>query len=848
MSEIVRAIRNTLCLALASASALGAMPDAKTPHHFKIAQGQLADALEALSEQSGTQIMYESPVAKDLRVAALNDTLSVGDALDRLLAKTDLRADRVNDRTVVLRRVAEAKPATSAPSRPTRVAVASTSTEATAGQVEVVTVTARKREERLQDVPASIAAASADKISQLNMVSVTELDAVAPGLTFVTNPSRFGSGPAIALRGVSTQTQGSGVQDSVAIVIDGVVYERAKAGAFPDLSDTERVEVLRGPQGTLFGKNASAGVISITTKDPSEDFLSEAAVGYSDYNSIDVRGSMSGALIDDSLTGRISAYRKSRDGYVENIYDGSEWEDDEQTGFRGKLILAASDSDRLKLSADYVEQKNGGGANIIRAFTPQTPQYVIEDLGSIVGLENDKINARSLGENRQKARGAAVQWDRALGDYDLTTLVAYRSYNQDFHAGTYTWLTPRNDGDQFGYTDQDQYSAEIRIASPTDGPVDYVAGLYMLNNETEIGLRDPGTLTVGTTTRQASSQISNVESLNYAAFAEATAEVTEHLSFTAGLRWTHDDVEMKVVGLPIAPGTVRFRHPLGVTEDEATASKVSWRAGAQWRADEDRMFYLSAATGFKGPGFNVNIAAIGDSQQVRPETSISYEAGVKSQFFDRRMTLNLNVFHSTFEDFQTQGGLIEPSNPNARLVLLNAGKLKTQGFEAEIAALVGESLELGGNAAYIDATYDEFANAQCYPGQPQGAGQCVGTVQDLSGARLPNSPRWNFNVFSKYQFPVPGIAWNGFATLDYGWRDSIQWNPLGSPYGIEPSYGLLGASIGMRTQNEHVNIKLYGKNLTNQFHTSGIVVGTVVTHFLPPDYRRIVGIDVSFSY
>ncbi|MFC4313714.1 TonB-dependent receptor domain-containing protein [Steroidobacter flavus] len=847
MSDIVRAIRNTLCLALASASALGATADAKTPHHFQIASGQLADSLEALSEQSGTQIMYEAPIANDARAPALNDTLSVNDALDRLLAQTDLRADRVNDRTVVLRRVAQAKPATTnATSRPTRVAVAAT--EPTMGQVEVVTVTARKREERLQDVPASIAAASAETLSQLNMVSVTELDAVAPGLTFVTNPSRFGSGPAIALRGISTQTQGSGVQDSVAIVIDGVVYERAKAGAFPELSDTERVEVLRGPQGTLFGKNASAGVISITTKDPTEEFVSEAGLGYSDYNTIDVRGSMSGSLVDDRLTGRISAYRSSRDGYVENIYDNSEWEDDEQTGFRGKLVLAATDSDQLKLSTDYVEQKNGGGANIIRAFTPQTPQYVIEDLGSIVGLENDKINARSLGENRQESRGAALQWDHALGGYDLTTLVAYRAYNQDFHAGTYTWLTPRNDGDQFGYTDQDQYSAEIRIASPTEGPIDYVAGLYLLNNETEIGLQDPGTLVVGTTTRQASSQISNVEMLNYAAFAEATAEVTDRLSFTAGLRWTHDEVDMKVVGFPIAPGTVRFRHPLGVTQDEASASKVSWRAGAQWRAHEDRMFYVSAATGFKGPGFNVNIAAIGDSQPVRPETSISYEAGMKSQFFNRRVTLNLNAFVSTFEDFQTQGGLIEPSNPNARIVLLNAGKLKTQGFEAEFAALVSESLEFGGNAAYVDATYDEFANAQCYPGQPQGAGQCVGTVQDLSGERLPNSPRWNFNVFTKYQFPVPGIAWDGFATLDYSWRDSIQWNPLGSPYGIEPSYGLLGASIGMRTQNDHVNIKLYGKNLTDQFHTSGIVVGQVVTHFLPPDYRRIVGIDVSFSY
>lgn len=147
-----------------------------------------------------------------------------------------------------------------------------------ASLTEDVVVTARKREERLQDVPASIAAASAQTLSDLNVVSMTELDAVAPGLTFVTNPSRFGSGPSIALRGISTQTQSAALQDSVGIVIDGIVIERAKAGAFPDLSDTARVEILRGPQGTLFGKNASAGVISITTKDPTNVFAADAAL------------------------------------------------------------------------------------------------------------------------------------------------------------------------------------------------------------------------------------------------------------------------------------------------------------------------------------------------------------------------------------------------------------------------------------------------------------------------------------------------------------------------------------------------------------------------------------------
>jgi iron complex outermembrane recepter protein len=194
--------------------------------------------------------------------------------------------------------------------------VQSEMTDGQGNRIVEVTVTARRRSEDLQDVPASIAAATAETLDDLNVQGVTELDAIAPGLTFVTNPGRFGSGPSIALRGVSTQTQSVGVQDSVGIVIDGVVIARAKPGSFPDLADTSRIEVLRGPQGTLFGKNASAGVISITTKDPTPDFESELSLGYGSYDQMSAHGSMSGTLVDDRLLGRVSVFSRERGGYV----------------------------------------------------------------------------------------------------------------------------------------------------------------------------------------------------------------------------------------------------------------------------------------------------------------------------------------------------------------------------------------------------------------------------------------------------------------------------------------------------------------------------------------------------
>jgi iron complex outermembrane receptor protein len=315
------------------------------------------------------------------------------------------------------------------------------------------------------------------------------------------------------------------------------------------------------------------------------------------------------------------------------------------------------------------------------------------------------------------------------------------------------------------------------------------------------------------------------------------------------LRWTHEDVDVTITGYPIPPGNLRFGHPLGVTSDSASADKLSWRASTQWRLDTDRMLYLSVATGVKGPGFNVNTSVLGDAHRVEPETSTSYEAGIKSQFLNRTLTLNLNAFYSVFENFQTQGGLSLPGSPTTRIILLNADELVTRGFEAEFSALLTDTSEISLNAAYIDAQFEKFLNAPCYAGQSRISTSCAASnTQDLSGSRLPNTPEWSFNLRGKQDFTLPGLSWRAFATVDYGWRSDVQWNVLQSPDGIEPSYGLLGASLGLRSENERFHVKLYGKNLTDKFHTSGIVVDNQITHFLPPDYRRIVGIDALMRF
>lgn len=838
-------------LIVAAALAGGVTPAFATEvHRFDVSSNDPQSAIRAFASQARVQILVSGKNTRNRVLRPISGEFSTDQGLQLMLADSGLVAQYVGERSIALVPANTEQTSASSPAP---------APEPQAIALEEIVVTSRRREERLQDVPASIAAASDETISALNLVDVTELDAIAPGLTFVTKPGRFGSGPAIAIRGVSTFTQSSAVQDSVGIVLDGVPISRAKAGAFPDLNDIARIEVMRGPQGTLFGKNASAGLISITTKEPTGSFAAEGSVGFATYDDRSINASLSGPLTSGGdLTGRLSLYSKQRDGFIRNVFDGSYWDDDEQLGVRTKLNYALTSNDTLKLSADFVQQDNDAGMQTTRQFLPSTPAYIVSHLSGIVGIENDRINSTSRGENRQRVGGVALQWDHASGDHTLTTLVSHRRWTQDAVSSTYRLPTPIDEGYNFVSADSRQSSAEIRLASASDRPVEYVVGLFAMQDRFDNALFDPlpGNLTLSTNgspvSRTQRNYDNSARTLNYAAFGEADLRLTDRLTLTTGLRWTHEKVEVEIVGLPTAPRLVRTGVPLGVTEDERSADNLSWRAGAQWRFDDDTMLYGSASTGFKGPGFNTVPSVLGDAQPARPEKSLSFEAGLRSQFLDRRLTANLTLYHTTFDDFQAQGSLVIPNTNISSIVLMNAGKLRTQGFEAELAARITDSTSFSMNATFIDATFEEFRNAQCYSGQPVGPGECLvsGTrrIQDLSGERLANTPEWAFNAFAQQDFQLPVISWTGFATLDYSWRSSIRWDILGHPGALEDDYGLLGASVGLRSRDDRYSLKIYGKNLTDRFHTAGIVIGQTVTQFLPTDYSRIIGVNLDARF
>jgi iron complex outermembrane receptor protein len=324
--------------------------------------------------------------------------------------------------------------------------------------------------------------------------------------------------------------------------------------------------------------------------------------------------------------------------------------------------------------------------------------------------------------------------------------------------------------------------------------------------------------------------------------------VIDTLTLTAGFRALHENDDAIINGLPITPGNQRLVVPLGTTTGSETAGKVIWRTGAKWRFDQDKMAYVSASTGFKGPGFNLVSGIAGNPQPVKPETSTSFEAGLKTQFLDRRLTANLTAFYATYDNYQTQGFSLLPGTAVSQVIIYNAAKLKTQGIETEFAAHLTETTSITANATFIDATFESFPKAQCWATEPTGPGQCVNKEQDLTGKRLANTPKYAFNIAGDHVFAIPAWRWGGIVTVDYSWRSNVQWDVLQNPQAIEGAYGLLGASLGLKSPGDKYYLKVYGKNLTDKFHTEGISVGQAVTQFLPVDYRRIVGIDLAIKF
>jgi iron complex outermembrane receptor protein len=693
--------------------------------------------------------------------------------------------------------------------------------------LQAVTVTATRRAESLQKVPVAVSVVDGEQLERDNRNGVASIVQQVPSLNFRTGASNKDT--SLFIRGVGTISTSPGVEPTVATVIDGVVYGRPGQATL-DLLDLERIEVLRGPQGTLFGKNASAGVLNIVTKAPTEETHGYIDQSYYSGSESRTRFGIGGSLIPDTLKGSLTTLFGSYDGNVDNRANGHEVNGYNRKGVRGKLEFTPNDDLTLTLAADYMQSHDDAPNGVVsKALTPAFAGALAPVSAS--GHSRDiASDYRSHVEDINKGLSAQLDWN--LGDYTLTSITAWRGWdNTQWQDGdrlaTITSAFPGTEDK--GDLSYDQYSQEVRLASPKGEFVEYVGGLFYMHGKDDETYRRTLVTPAGS---QRGIADYTTTSDSYSAFGETTFNFTSRLRGIAGLRWTHDDLEYDHRRVSTSATTVSGIQP--GTRSSGSVDEDGWsgRLGVQYDLSDDVMAYVTYSRGYKGPAYNVffNMQPR-DTDALKPETSNTWEAGIKASAWDNRLTSNVAVFHSEYDNYQANFFDTVANQVVTRLI--NAGSVSTEGVELDYALQATQNLKLSGALAYTRARIDQFS---C----PAGAAASC----NVDGKTLPYSPDWKSYVRADYSIPLA----NGLDVelgTDYSWQSEVQYDISQNPDTKQGAYGIWNASIALADYTNGWRVALLGKNLADKSYSPMLASGSgYIYRAVPRDDERYFGVQL----
>ncbi|ENH5058183.1 TonB-dependent receptor [Pseudomonas aeruginosa] len=677
-----------------------------------------------------------------------------------------------------------------------------------------VTVTARRREEDSQKVPTPITVLGGETLEAQRISRVQDLQQVLPSVNVAYIHARQSS---VAVRGIGNNPASDGLEGSAGIYLDNVYLGRPGMAVF-DLLDIEQLELLRGPHGTLFGKNTTAGVLNISTRAPT--FTAERTVevsgGQDGY--FQGRGTVSGPL-GETLAGRLSAYRTRDDGYIKNIHDDNYLNGGERQGARGQLLFEPNEDFSLRWIADYNEEDSSNGSMVVYGGAERFWQRA-----ALVGASplrdpqrrKVNINGRQHVSVHQGGSSLEANWNLA-GGYRLTSISAYR----------YWHFTPANDeqlnvsaiNDTGVEVHDRQFSQEIRLASPTGGAFDYVVGAYAfrqnLGNKTFTSYGPLADLyllgaNLGALNDTYSKANGKIETDSFALFAQGTWHLTERLDFTAGLRGTYEEKNAKVErfaplgGAAVGGVGAAVRNGQLGAYDSGDLSQYNFAPSAllslSYQFSDDLLGYASLSHGEKSGGVNLAVgsapSAGADSLLVGPERANDAELGLKSTLFDRRLLLNANLFWTGIHGYQATTLYQAPGSTQLVQVLANAGSVRSRGLEFEATALPLRGLTLNFNGSYNDVTYLSFKDAPCpaevstRPGAPSSC--------DLTGQRVVGASKWIANLNGEYQWRLDD-RFQPYVSASYAYRSAAEGTLDNSDLSKIDGYALVNLAAGLRS-------------------------------------------------
>lgn len=706
-----------------------------------------------------------------------------------------------------------------------------------------IVVTATRRAEPLQKVPVAISVVDGDVLRTENRANIQGISAVVPSLNFRSVASA--KDQALFIRGLGTVSTSPGVEPTVSTVIDGVVLAR-QGQASMDLMDVDHIEVLRGPQGTLFGKNASVGAVNIVTREPGEELHGFVDVGhYSGGNEWRLRGGISGPLAGDKIAFGLTAAYSHYDGNVKNVWDGSTVNGFENAGVRGKLLFNPSENLKIVVIADYSDAKNTTPQGVVtRTFrtayptnvVTQNPAFAAALLPVVATADNRQINSNYFTRAEDKNYGLSAQVDWALGDYTVTSITAWRGWTNDqfqdqdrlpLATASYAQLH------DVGELNFDQYSQELRLASPKGGFVDYQIGAFYFQGDNSERYQRTTTLATGASILGVADY--GVASKSYAGFGEANLHFTDALRATLGARVTKDELNYHFARTSTSPTPVSGIQTAFSSQGKTDSTGFSGRAGLQYDLTQRAMAYFTYGRGYKGPAFNLAFSMLAqDALALKPETSDAFELGLKTRFFGNKVRFNIAGFVDNFENYQVNFFDTYNGSPVTRLI--NAGKVSTRGVEVDFAFQPSSALTISGGGAYTNARIDSFI---C----PAGTNSSC----QVNGMPLPYAPKWKGNVRASYEVPVFGDFSLRLAT-DVNAQSQVQYSINQTPDTIQPRFGIWNAAIGL-IDHEKWELNFVVKNITDKSYATNLqTFGQGVVRWVPRDDSRYFGVNARLSF
>lgn len=684
---------------------------------------------------------------------------------------------------------------------------------ANSSQLETVTVTTRRREESSQDVPTPMSVVSGQTLETQRVYRIQDLQQLVPSVNVAYMHARQSS---VSIRGLGNNPASDGLEGSVGLYIDNVYLGRPGMAVF-DLMDIEQLEVLRGPQGTLFGKNTTAGVINISTRAPTftPERSIETSVGEDGY--FQTKGTISGPL-NDELAGRFSAYRTRSDGDIKNEYNGHDLNGGSRDGFRAQLLFKPHEDFNLRWIGDYNEEDSSAGTRVLYNTGPTINGVNLYQSranaagATLVNGSHRKVNLDNDQHVTVHQGGTSVEANWTLpSDFTLTSISSYRFWN----------FTPANDDGlnvaatyNAGVSVEDkQYSQEFRLASPKGEFFDYVVGAYYFGSDLDnksFAYYGPQADIWNGTPRGALANIGSVgnghiKTDSFALFAQGTWHLTERLDFTAGVRGTYEEKnawvtrDAPVGGATVSGAAATARRGRTGAYDSGDlnqySSSPSGLLNLSYRITDDLLGYATLSHGEKSGGVNLAVGSAptagDDSLLIGTERANNAELGFKSTLWDRRLQLNANVFWTQVNAYQTNAY----DDVNRVQYLTNAGSVRSRGVEFESTVIPLRGLTLNFNGSYNDVSYLSYKDAPCPPEVSQAPGAPASC--DLSGHQVVGASKWIGNANGKYEWNLAN-GLQPYVTGSYAFRSKAVGTVEDSDYGQIPSYAVVNLSTGLR--------------------------------------------------